>query len=204
MTPRPQAAEVHASTDVDHLGGHVALNFLNTSRMHNGALIDTLQTDKDVRSWMQSMQLPEPLLQKPLPDGAVLIAARHVRDVFREAVRLRKAGKRLAPDQLNRLLEMSKSHLVLKQAKDELELTRRYTASNPEEFLAPLTDTIADLLVTGNFDLIRQCEGDVCVLWFLDTTKGHQRRWCSADSCGTRARVAAFRARQAATARKKK
>ena len=196
--------DVNGASDLDHLGGHTAINFLNTSRMHGGSLIDTLQTDSDVKAWMKSMKLAEPILDKPLREGTLLVAARHLRDVMLEAVQLKKAGKRIVPSELNRLLALSKSHLILNQAKDNLQIARSYSATNPVEFLAPLTEEIADLLANGNFALIRQCEGDVCVLWFLDQTKSHKRRWCAAETCGTRARVAAFRARKAAAATKKK
>jgi predicted RNA-binding Zn ribbon-like protein len=204
MTLKAHGDEGHGRGDVGHLGGHVALNFLNTSRMRGGSLVDTLQADSDVRAWMHTMGLPEPVLDQPLRDGALLLAARHLRNVLLEAIQHRKAGKRVVSGELNRLLEMTDSHLVLKQSKGELELVRSYAASSPEEFLAPVTEQIAGLLADEDFDLVRQCEGDVCVLWFLDTTKGHQRRWCSAESCGTRARVAAFRARQSRKSKGKK
>ena len=194
---------MHEASDVERLGGHTAINFLNTSRMNQGTLSDILQTDSDVRAWMKSMKLPEPVLDQPLREGELLAAARHLRDVVLEAVQFKKAGKRIVPSELNRLLALSKSHLTLDQAKDKLRIVRRYSASSPVEFLAPLIEEIADLLANGNFDLIRQCDGDVCVLWFLDQTKSHKRRWCNAETCGTRARVAAFRARKAAAASKR-
>nr|WP_254214234.1 CGNR zinc finger domain-containing protein [Burkholderia multivorans] len=33
------------------------------------------------------------------------------------------------------------------------------------------------------------------MLWFLDRTKSHRRRWCSKALCGNRQKVAAFRRR---------
>ncbi|WP_422121526.1 CGNR zinc finger domain-containing protein [Providencia huaxiensis] len=43
---------------------------------------------------------------------------------------------------------------------------------------------------------IRQCEASDCVLYFLDLTKSHRRRWCSMSTCGNRMKVAAFRERK--------
>ncbi|WP_446743548.1 CGNR zinc finger domain-containing protein [Silvibacterium acidisoli] len=203
MKKAANGSRARVASDVDHLGGHIAINFLNTSRMQDGVLAETLQTDSDVRAWMKSMRVSEPALDKPLKEGALLFAARHLRDVMLEAVQLKKAGKRIVPRELNRLLALSTSHLSLNQVKDNLQIVRSYHATNPIEFLAPVTEEIAELLANGNFDLIRQCEGDVCVLWFLDQTKSHKRRWCNAETCGTRARVAAFRARKAAVSGKK-
>jgi CGNR zinc finger len=54
----------------------------------------------------------------------------------------------------------------------------------------------AELLANGDFDLVRTCESDDCVLHFYDRTKSHRRRWCSMATCGNRAKVQTFRARQ--------
>lgn len=64
------------------------------------------------------------------------------------------------------------------------------------QWLAPFAEATAELLVQGNFDLVRQCENADCVLWFYDRTKGHKRRWCSMASCGNRHKVSQFRSRQ--------
>ncbi|MGW0734224.1 CGNR zinc finger domain-containing protein [Streptomyces sp. NPDC002851] len=42
---------------------------------------------------------------------------------------------------------------------------------------------------------IRQCQGDNCPLLYLDTSRGHRRRWCSSEVCGNRERVARHRRR---------
>ena len=76
-----------------------------------------------------------------------------------------------------------------------LRVTRVYGKETVEAFLAPVAEAVADLLANVNFDLFRHCEGDTCVLWFYDHTKGHRRRWCTTTGCGNRAKVAAFRAR---------
>ncbi|MFI8187198.1 CGNR zinc finger domain-containing protein [Streptomyces sp. NPDC085946] len=47
---------------------------------------------------------------------------------------------------------------------------------------------------------LRQCAGDDCPIVYLDTSRGHRRRWCSSEVCGNRERVARHR-RRAALAR---
>lgn len=47
---------------------------------------------------------------------------------------------------------------------------------------------------------LRRCQGDNCPLIYLDTSRGHRRRWCSSEACGNRERVARHR-RRAALAR---
>jgi len=50
---------------LDFVGDHVAINFINTWRMHEGVLTDTLQSDEDVIAWMRKMNIRLPLLRKP-------------------------------------------------------------------------------------------------------------------------------------------
>ncbi|GAA2229565.1 CGNR zinc finger domain-containing protein [Streptomyces amakusaensis] len=47
---------------------------------------------------------------------------------------------------------------------------------------------------------LRQCAGEGCRRVYLDTSRGHRRRWCSSEVCGNRERVARHR-RRAAVAR---
>ncbi|GHF66428.1 CGNR zinc finger domain-containing protein [Streptomyces griseosporeus] len=44
---------------------------------------------------------------------------------------------------------------------------------------------------------LRQCAGDNCPIVYLDTSRGHRRRWCSSEVCGNRERVARHRRRAA-------
>lgn len=44
-------------------------------------------------------------------------------------------------------------------------------------------------------DRIRECSADDCSLLYLDTSRSGNRRWCSMQRCGNRAKVRAHRAR---------
>jgi predicted RNA-binding Zn ribbon-like protein len=55
----------------------------------------------------------------------------------------------------------------------------------------------AALLFGGTQALrIRQCEAEGCAILFLDTSRSHDRRWCSMAACGNKAKVAEFRRRK--------
>jgi len=43
---------------------------------------------------------------------------------------------------------------------------------------------------------VRQCEAEGCAILFLDTSRAHDRRWCSMAACGNKAKVAEFRRRK--------
>ncbi|MCB5182345.1 CGNR zinc finger domain-containing protein [Streptomyces antimicrobicus] len=56
-------------------------------------------------------------------------------------------------------------------------------------------DAVELLTDPGDLALLRCCEGDGCTRVYLDTSRGHRRRWCSSELCGNRERVARHRRR---------
>jgi predicted RNA-binding Zn ribbon-like protein len=181
---------------LDFVGDNLAINFINTRRMVEGQLTDTLQSDRDVKAWLKRLEVPVAKGSLPFSDGALLQRARELREIALAAVRDRKSGKKPSLLALNRFLEAAPNHAALTtdDAKN-IRKTRVYGKETVEAFLAPVAEAVADLLANADFDLVRHCEGNACVLWFYDRTKGHRRRWCTSTGCGNRAKVAAFRAR---------
>ncbi len=49
---------------------------------------------------------------------------------------------------------------------------------------------------------IRQCQSPTCTLFFVDTSRSGDRRWCSMSACGNKAKVAEFRRRRQQAAAK--
>ena len=43
---------------------------------------------------------------------------------------------------------------------------------------------------------VRQCQSSTCTLFFVDTSRSGDRRWCSMSACGNKAKVAEFRRRK--------
>jgi predicted RNA-binding Zn ribbon-like protein len=54
---------------------------------------------------------------------------------------------------------------------------------------------MAQLVCSEDFTFVKACEGQACMLLFLDRTRRRARRWCSMSVCGNRAKQAAFRTR---------
>jgi CGNR zinc finger len=66
-----------------------------------------------------------------------------------------------------------------RMAIDFVNTVRVVGGGTPEEYLLPVAEAVAELLAECNFDLVRQCASERCVLWFYDQTKGHGRRYCN-------------------------
>ena len=194
-----KGAIVKDTTDenrLDFVGDNLAINFINTRRMVEGQLTDTLQSDSDVKAWLRRLEIPVAKGTLPFSDGVLLQTARDLREIALAAVRDRKSGKNPSLVALNRFLADAPSHAVLTtDDARNIRVTRVYGKETVEAFMAPVAEAVADLLADGDFNFVRHCEGNACVMWFYDRTKGHHRRWCTSTGCGNRAKVAAFRAR---------
>ncbi len=173
------------------LSDHPVLEFLNTIPMVDGKLQDLLQNDADVVSALTRFGWPT-----TFEGTGLLTVARNVREELRRLVEGRKAGSPLELARLNAFLARAWSYLELNQDRTRsLAVRRVWEHRTPEQVLAPVAEAAAELLAAGDFELVRRCEGESCVLWFYDRTKSHHRRWCSMASCGNRHKVAAFRKR---------
>jgi predicted RNA-binding Zn ribbon-like protein len=180
---------------LDFVGDDLAINFINTRRMIEGGLTDTLQRGSDVKGWLKRLKVPVAKGVLPFSDSVLLQRARELREIALTAVKDRKSGKQPSLAALNRFLAAAPNHAAVTIDADNIRVLRVYGKETVETFLAPIAEAVADLLATGDFDLVRRCEGNACVLWFYDRTRSHRRRWCTSTGCGNRAKVAAFRAR---------
>jgi predicted RNA-binding Zn ribbon-like protein len=58
-----------------------------------------------------------------------------------------------------------------------------------DRILWDIVRSAAELLVSEELHLLRECAAEDCGWLFLDTSKNHSRRWCDMKSCGNRAKV---------------
>lgn len=176
------------------IGDHLALDFLNTVAQVDGAPHDFFQRDEDVVRWLEAAGCLSGGGEVNARAGTLLTAARQLRAVILHAVQQKKRESLWQPEELNRFLRSASSHFELTLNRDgQPEYRRVYAAGTPEQQLGPVAEQAADLLVNGDFSLVRECEHPDCTLLFYDRTKAHRRRWCSMAICGNRAKAARFR-----------
>jgi predicted RNA-binding Zn ribbon-like protein len=176
------------------LADHPALDLLNTTPMVDGELQDFFGSDADVARWLALMGFAE---EGASTRSGLLSAARGLREALRKLVQRRKAGEKGDLTALNAFLAEAQSHPLLAWHKAKtLTMARVRKDRTAMQMLGPVAEAAAELLVEGDFDLVRQCEDETCVLWFYDRTKSHHRRWCSMATCGNRNKVAAYRKRR--------
>ncbi|MDH3422912.1 MAG: CGNR zinc finger domain-containing protein, partial [Gemmatimonadota bacterium] len=73
----------------------------------------------------------------------------------------------------------------------------RWTGIGPLSLLNPLARSALELAEAVDPTRLRPCAAPDCGRWFVDTSKGGRRKWCSMERCGNRAKAARYRSRHA-------
>ena len=188
--------------EIRFLGGHPALDFVNTvgGRTHSSEKRYTIDRERiesleDFYEWAAAAGLTS----RRHPAKAARPA------LVRRAHKLREALYRLfigignAEDEatLNRELSIARSH-------ERLAFSSRVAAfawddrNAPDSPLWMIARAAAELLTSQEMSRLRRCSGESCGWLFLDTSRNHSRQWCDMRDCGNSAKVKRYRARQKA------
>lgn len=182
------------------LGGHIALDFVNTVMVDGRRLVDRVSTPQELATWVAASELG-PRYGHPAEIDAEshgqIIGLRGALKACFESV---SAGDPVPEESMSAVNDALRSdpgsELYLVTAG---ELARRPAVDLSRDATAlrwVLADAAADLLAGQQATRLRRCANhDTCVLVFLDTSRSRNRRWCSMDLCGNRSKVAAHDAR---------
>jgi predicted RNA-binding Zn ribbon-like protein len=86
--------------------------------------------------------------------------------------------------------------LSIRFAPDESRMVA--TAGDVDGALGCVLVAVADVMADDTWSRLKACRDETCLWAYLDTAKNRSRAWCSMRSCGNRAKVRAYRERQAA------
>ena len=203
-----QVRTIHTSDWKDgflFVGNHLALDFLNTCPVQNGAPVELLPDFAALIRWYQAADLLNSREAANLQQQwGQSIRARHLLEALRALrERLRKqilswegggAVHHSTVDELNRLMAEHPLRTRLKEKGHSPSTELWFEPRQPEDLFAPLAHSAAMLFANVDRNRVRKC--DQCVLHFHDTSKKGTRRWCSMQLCGNRLKVAAYAARQ--------
>lgn len=203
-TPDPRATQpAPAALAPIRIGEHPALDFANTLAAPAEVLLDFLATPAALLDWLAGT--PEladahALAQQAGARGeldAALAAVQALREAWRGALpRLADAEARATlQETLNAWLAAGRGHWQLIAQDGALRLLYVTAYTGPDSVAAAIAAVLAGLLAEVPAVEVRKCENPACVLWFRDTSKRGNRRWCSMAACGNRAKAAAHRRR---------
>jgi predicted RNA-binding Zn ribbon-like protein len=179
------------------VGGHIALDFVNSTDEQDPAGDDVLQTAADLRTWGQRCGL---LGDDVSLDGgdAELARALAARELLHDLFVARTAAGEAPPDRLAELASLVAEAYgagTLAQAGDG-----HVGWSWPGNRLSSVRHAVVtgalELLESAPAGRLKRCPGENCGWVFLDTSKRGNRRWCSMSECGQQAKDAQRRARR--------
>jgi predicted RNA-binding Zn ribbon-like protein len=187
------------------VGNHLALDFLNTRPVQNGAPMELLSDFGALLRWFQaagllsSRELAGLQHQSSQPATAqrTLEAVREFREKLRNQVLAWEGGgdiDRATVADLNRRMAAYPMLSKLQAAGNVPSMKLWFEPRQPDDLFAPLAHSAAKLFAEADRNRVRKC--GQCVLHFYDTSKKGTRRWCSMQLCGNRLKVAAYARRQ--------
>jgi predicted RNA-binding Zn ribbon-like protein len=182
--------------------GSISLDFVNTIVVSRSGPVDALAGAGGVEAWME--RAPTPAWEDLRPRGVTERRVLHA-----EALRLRVVIDTLLSDvasgravglatifALNRVLGWTRaSSRAAVGEHGAYALVSRYEGLHPAASLAPIAEDAVRLVGSVHQGRLRRCRADACLRWFVDTSKGGRRAWCSMATCGNRAKAARYRAR---------
>jgi predicted RNA-binding Zn ribbon-like protein len=194
-------------SDTREAAAALALGLLNTLGPPQGSGGDRLRTTDQLLAWLSERGLGgarlEALRASPSEAALLLKEARRLRDdvaLGLEAFRDRRRVPTEVVYAVDRVLAERYVSMRLRADGAGLRLEEEGSSSSTSlaALLAPVALSAAELLTGADPRRVRRCAASDCGAWFVDTSKGGRRRWCSMATCGNRAKAARHRRRQRA------
>ena len=188
---------MHEWTHADLVGGHAALDFLNTvsdvekSRQHT-----RLETWNDYLGWMAAAKVEQsqPVSGPKTSHSATLANLHELREVSYSIFSALAAGNTPNDKVLEKLQTFIKdayeyADLTVERGELRWKLRKKDRALHVHRLVL----LIDDFIRTADFRRLRECGR--CTWLFLDTGRGHGRKWCDMRKCGNRAKSESFRSK---------
>lgn len=171
--------------------GSLSLNFAATYRRLAGDEMERIPTDRELGSWLVAADLT--------PGPVAVTPAQHVYALeLREAIY--RTGRALVEDRRPGRSDIARLNEAAALASSIVQLdadTLEAVCCTQSPVDAAFSQIAADAIrLFGSADerrRVSKCEG--CGQLMLSASRGRARRWCSMQTCGNRAKVAAFRER---------
>jgi predicted RNA-binding Zn ribbon-like protein len=185
----------------DFVAGELCLEFTNTVGDHSKTRYVERLTDWDaLLKWAlaagtldatETQELREVGSRKPAAARRALHTLRNFRDPLFRVLSALAAGDAPVRGDLEGVevaVHGALRYAHLTQQNQSFEWTIRHSEVSIRTPLARIALSTLRLLQGEDLSQLRECQR--CSWLFIDRSKSHGRRWCRADACGNRARVA--------------
>src|SRR5262245_63884181 len=189
----------------DWSGGHPALDLVNTlDERPLPSPIENLLTYADLVRFAELAKLIEPSVARRLRSltgpacARVAAQVRELRERLHDALAAAHARRSIPQadlEAIGRAIRTAHVARALVMSTAARLATHRWSRPiAPEGLLHACALSIEDLLVNVDRKRIRKCGASDCAVYFVDTSKGHRRQWCSMKNCGNREKQRRWRA----------
>jgi predicted RNA-binding Zn ribbon-like protein len=194
----------------DFDAGRLPLDFANTAEWHAAQKpIEKLNSYTDLVDWSEAAglltgaegkQLLRSARSRPREAEAVFRQARELREDIYSILSSIAGGKPLPEEPMrryNEALTRAFRTASIKSTRDGFAWSWAGAIQGLDVMLGPILKATAELLTSEDLPQIGECADDRgCGYLFLDTSRNHNRRWCSMESCGNRAKARRYYARK--------
>jgi predicted RNA-binding Zn ribbon-like protein len=190
----------HTFQPRDFVGGHVAIDLVNTVTARNADPIDWLDGYPRLLEWAaltgeftgRTLRLLERRGRSdPAAAQRALTRARELREVLLAILTAMIRSETVPKRELRRYEDHVKAalaHATMSTTSGHVRLEVSIDTSGLELVTHELALRSLDLLREVSLDRTRVCAGDRCGWLFIDRSKGGRRRWCDMATCGNTAK----------------
>jgi predicted RNA-binding Zn ribbon-like protein len=177
-----------------YVSGRGCLDFVGTLRYRASAREELLTDPEKLSDWAVEAGLVDAAIAISDAELAAAIALREA--IYRVVSARLEGGPPNAAD-----VDLLNEHALQPQLTPVLHpdgsVRRGGTAP---QLLASLAADLLDLYAGPDIEKVKECSAAGCTRLYIDASRARNRHWCGMGTCGNRAKVQAFRARQHAAA----
>jgi predicted RNA-binding Zn ribbon-like protein len=177
-----------------YVSGRRSLDFAGTLKYRASAREELLTDSQQLSNWAVEAGLVDAAIE--IGDDE-LAAAISLREAIYRIVVARLKGDQLAVADVELLNKYASQPQLTPLLNSSGSVIRAGTAP---QLLARLAADLLDLLASSDVEKIKECSDPGCTRLYIDASRAQNRHWCGMGTCGNRAKVQAFRARQHAAA----
>jgi predicted RNA-binding Zn ribbon-like protein len=175
-----------------YVSGRRCLDFVGTMKHRHSSREELLTEPELLSDWAVQAGL---LHDSVVVSDDDLAAAIELREAIYRTVVARLEGRRPQIADVDLLNERASQPQLTPRLLRTGAARREGTTS---QLLASLAADLLDLVAGTDIENVKCCAGPDCTRLYLDASRAKSRQWCGMDTCGNRAKVQAFRARQRA------
>lgn len=173
------------------ISGRRCLDFAGTKKGRVSPVAEELLTRPALLSdWAMDAGLVDAAFDVTDDDLAAAIA---LREAIYRTVTVRLEQRRPDPADVDLLNEHACRRRITPRLHRAGDVSRSGSAA---EVLASLAADLLDLLAGPDMQRVKSCAHRGCTRLYVDSSRARNRHWCGMGTCGNRAKVEAFRARQ--------